>query len=68
MLAALSPGQTLNLPPRPAGAPTGSQFIHITARMSLTNRENWIYAQILSGNVPSFLRALVPVSVSATRR
>jgi Immunoglobulin domain/Immunoglobulin I-set domain len=34
--------------------------------MALTERENWIYAQVVSGNVPNFLRALVPVSVSAT--
>ena len=34
--------------------------------MSLTERENWIYAQVVSGNVPNFQRTLVPVTVSAT--
>src|SRR5439155_3162451 len=58
--------QSLNLPPRPAAAPTGSQFINVITPMSLTERENWIYGQIVSGNVPDFLRTLVPVSVSAT--
>ncbi len=58
--------QTLNLPLRPAGAPTGSQFTNIITPMALTERENWICAQVVSGNVPSFLRTLVPVTVSAT--
>lgn len=30
----------------------------------VSERENWIYAQIISGNVPAFLRALKPVAVS----
>ena len=57
--------QTLNLPPRPANAPTGSQFINIITSMSLTERENWIFAQIASGNVPAWLRNLVPINISA---
>lgn len=62
--------QTLNLPPRPAGAPTGTQFTNIITAMpaptaSETERENWIYAQVISGNVPGWLRALKPISVSA---
>ena len=58
--------QILNLPPRPAAAPTGNQFINLITSMSRAERENWIYAQVLSGNVPDFQRTLVPVSVSAT--
>ncbi len=58
--------QTLNLPPRPLGAPSGSQMVNILAAMPLAERENWIYAQVLSGNVPDFLRVLVPITVSAT--
>ena len=61
-----SGAQTLNLPPRPAGAPTGTQFTNIITPMALTERENWIYAQVVSGNVPNFQRTLVPVFVSAT--
>ena len=65
-LALNTGAQTLNLPPRPAGAPTGSQFISIITPMSLTDRENAILSEVLSGNVPDFLRTLVPISVSAT--
>jgi Immunoglobulin domain len=57
--------QTLNLPPRPANAPTGTQFTNIITSMSLTERENWIYAQIAAGNVPNWLRTLVPITVNA---
>src|SRR2546426_9921336 len=57
--------QTLNLPPRRLGAPTGTQFVKIISLMSLAERENWICAQVLSGNVPNFLRVLVPVHISA---
>ncbi len=64
--AATAMAQTLNLPPRPPGAPTGSQFLKLITPMSRAERENWIYAQVLSGNVPNFQRTLVPVSVSAT--
>src|SRR5438874_4609191 len=53
--------QTLNLPPRPASAPTGRQFINIVSGMSLTDRDNWIYLQVTNGNVPDFLRTLVAV-------
>ncbi|MDB6124071.1 MAG: Immunoglobulin I-set domain protein [Pedosphaera sp.] len=56
--------QTLNLPPRPANAPTGSQFINIINSMPLTERENWIYAQIAAGNVPNWLRTLVPITIT----
>ena len=34
--------------------------------MSLTERENWIFAQVVSGNVPNFLRTLVPITVNAS--
>ena len=64
--AAQAGAQTLNLPPRPVGAPTGSQFINIITPMALTERENWIYAQVASGNVPNFQRTLVPITVRAT--
>src|SRR5690349_10902476 len=59
-------GQNLNLPPRPDDAPTGSQFVNVISRVPLTERENWIFAQVMSGNVPNFLRLLVPINVSGT--
>lgn len=61
--------QTLNLPSRPANAPTGSQFVKIITPMGTppsAERENWILAQIQSGNVPNFLRTLKPITVSQT--
>ncbi len=58
--------QTLNLPARPPGAPTGTQFVNIITPMSRAERENWIYAQVASGNVPDFQRTLGPITVAAT--
>jgi hypothetical protein len=58
--------QVLNLPPRPASAPTGSAFAATIAGLALQEREEAIFVQIASGNVPDFLRTLVPVTVSAT--
>src|SRR6478735_10442045 len=66
MLALLpAPAQTLNLPPRPANAPNGTQFTNIITSLSRDEREQWIYAQIISGNVPSWLRTLQPITISA---
>ncbi len=55
-------GAQLNLPPRAPGALTGSQFITLTSRLSLTDRENWIHSQVLAGNIPDFLRNLTPIT------
>lgn len=57
--------QTLNLPPRPANAPTGTQFTNIITSLSRDEREQWIYAQVISGNVPDWLRTLKPITISA---
>ncbi len=70
LLAAPAFAQTLNLPPRPAGAPTGTQFTNIILNTSSptasnTERENWIYAQVISGNVPGWFRTLKPITVTA---
>ncbi len=54
--------QTLSLPPRPAGALTGDQFVSLVTSMTLTDRENEIYAQVMSGNVPGFQRNLIAVT------
>ena len=58
-------GQTLNVPPRATNAVTGSQFTNIIWALPLNERENWIYAQVASGNVPNWQRALNPITVSA---
>ena len=54
--------QTLDVPPRPAGAMTGSQFTVAILPLSLTARENLIYNEFISGNVPNFYRNLSAVT------
>ena len=56
--------QQLNLPPRPADAPTGSEFVEQVRNLALAAREEAIFEQVVAGNVPGFLRDLVPVTVS----
>jgi hypothetical protein len=56
--------QTLPLPPRPTNAPTGSDFAQSIATLDQEIREGRIYEQVAAGNVPEFLRALVPVTVA----
>lgn len=60
--------QTLSLPARQASALSGSQFEATisSATLSLTNRENMIYAEVSAGNVPNFYRTLVAVTSTAT--
>jgi hypothetical protein len=62
--------QTLNLPPRPADAFTGTQFINVILATpaptdAFSDREHWIYAQVVSGNVPGWMRTLKPITVTA---
>src|SRR5580658_1502913 len=59
------PAQTLNLPARTTNAPTGSQWTNIVWMLSQDERENWIYAQIISGNIPSWQRTLKPIVTTA---
>jgi len=53
--------QTLDLPQRPANAIPGTEFARRITPLSLHEREKEILDQITSGNVPDFLRKLVPV-------
>lgn len=60
---------TLNVPPRATNALSGQQFVNVITSMAAppdTQRENWIYAQIASGNVPNFMRTLVPITTNLT--
>lgn len=57
-------GQNLDLPPRPANAPSGSEFIKRIERMPFEQREQEIFSQITSGNVPDFFRKFVNVTVT----
>jgi hypothetical protein len=56
--------QTLDLPARPANAPGGLEFIGRITALDLRSREQELFAQIISGNVPGFLRNLCPVQVT----
>lgn len=56
----------LPLPERPADAPTGSQVEEQLRNLSLQNRENAIFSEIMSGNIPDFLREMVEVSTTRT--
>ncbi|MDX1973881.1 MAG: hypothetical protein SFY68_15230, partial [Candidatus Sumerlaeia bacterium] len=54
----------LNLPPRKANAPTGSEFYEQIKTLSNTDREQRIINEFARGNVPEFLRELKPVTAT----
>jgi hypothetical protein len=51
-------------PARPEGAPTGTAFAKQIAGLSDHERYEAVLDQVLSGNVPDFLRELVPVTLT----
>ncbi|NSW45189.1 MAG: T9SS type A sorting domain-containing protein [Bacteroidales bacterium] len=53
--------QTLPLPARNPQALNGSQIVAKLTPLSLTAREDTIFNEIKNGNIPDFLRTLVPV-------
>lgn len=55
----------LRLPPRPANTVTGTQFKDQVLTLDRAERELQIYNEVTRGNVPDFMRALKPVTVSA---
>jgi len=57
--------QSLNLPPRSATALDGRAFAQSMAELPRIEREAKILAEVKAGNVPQFLRTLVPVKVGA---
>lgn len=58
--------QSLDLPERPEEALSGSEFKDLVQSYALRDRENAIFEQITSGNIPDFMRTLVPVTFSQT--
>jgi len=56
--------QVLDLPPRPAAALEGTAFARSIAELPRVEREARILAELKAGNVPNFLRRLVPVTVA----
>lgn len=56
---------TSAIPSRPASAPSGSQFAATVAGKEGTERERAIESELVRGNLPSFLKRLKPVTLSA---
>lgn len=54
------------IPPRPAGAVTGSQFVQQVWSIPKATREQMILTEMAAGNIPEFLRSFVPITVTAT--
>lgn len=52
------PAPALALPPRPDGAPNGSEFAATAAGLSADDRDAAICDAVLTGNVPDFLRQM----------
>jgi hypothetical protein len=65
LLAPRIRAETLDLPPRAQAAPGGSELARSIAALPRRAREERILAEVLAGNVPPFLRRLVPVTVVA---
>lgn len=55
----------LVLPPRAPSAVTGSQLAPQLSALSLAARETLLWHEFAAGNVPAFLRTLVPVTTQA---
>jgi hypothetical protein len=56
---------SLKIPARRPGAITGTEFIKATRHLDEATREKAIEAEIVKGNVPSFVRALKPVKIGS---
>lgn len=61
--AGLPAALTLNIPAAPARPLTGSQFAALVSTMDSRQREQAILQELLDGNLPGFLRNLVPVEL-----
>ncbi len=58
--------QILRLLPRPSGAPSREQIVRILTPLSREDREDTLFHQIMSGNIPQFQRNLVPVTTTTS--
>jgi hypothetical protein len=56
---------TRAIPARSLEDLTGSQFVHYVSKMDARDREQAILGEISKGNLPDFLRKLVPVKLRA---
>lgn len=56
---------SMSVPPRPEGAPSGSEFAKRLAKLDPEARDDALRDEILRGNVPEFLRRPVPVKIGS---
>ena len=63
LFAACSPAHHLSLPSRQANAPGGSELYKQIGAMKWDDREPLLAKEILSGNVPSFLKTFTRIEV-----
>ncbi len=54
------------IPPRPHDALSGSQFVAFVSALDAAEREQAIADELLSGNIPHFLRRLKPVELASS--
>lgn len=57
-----SSSEILNLPARKTNSISGSQFLKLTSQMNRFEREEAILNEVLSGNVPDFVRNMKTIS------
>jgi hypothetical protein len=62
--ASILDAQTLDLPTRSPAALKGREFARSIVGLPTKEREGAILAEVKKGNIPTFLRALVPVTVT----
>ncbi len=62
--ACFAKAQTLPLPARQPHAVAGGDFARQISSLPLADREQAILAEVLSGNVPEFLRRLCPITIT----
>jgi hypothetical protein len=58
---------TRRIPQRSPAALTGSQFVAAVQGMDLRQRERAILREVIHGNIPTFLRRLAPVTLTAAQ-
>ncbi len=56
----------LDIPPRPADAPGGNDFMQSVKDLTFKAREQAIQEQLLAGNIPDFMRDLVELETTTT--
>jgi hypothetical protein len=66
LCAQIAAGQILQLPSRPADAPSRATLIQTLSSLTREVREESLFVQIMRGNVPDFLRTLCAVTSSAS--